>query len=209
MDPANISLTEIPSIPSMPYRDDLTVNTFMPKGGVIIPVSMAIIITSPNHTRSYPKSATIGHMSGVVKSRMDVESRIHPSSIRIAINRRITPTGGIFIPSTMERIRLVTPHMDSVLEYVEAETSRISTLPDVEPADRSVSQNSLKLKRFLKTTIRNAPKAPTPPASVGVKNPHQMPPREIIIRSRIGHGRRTIFQKFSFSYSVRASTSGM
>ena len=59
--------------------------------------------------------------------------------------------------------------MDSVLEYVEAETSRISTLPDVEPADRSVSQNSLKLKRFLKTTIRNAPKAPTPPASVGVK----------------------------------------
>ena len=52
IEPAKISLTVIPSMPSIPYRDDLTVNTFMPNGGVIIPVSIAMIITRPNHTKS-------------------------------------------------------------------------------------------------------------------------------------------------------------
>ena len=103
----------------------------------------------------------------------------------------------------------MTPHMDNVLEYVDADTRRIRTLPEVEPADKSVSQNSLRLNRFRKITIRKAPNAPTPPASVGVKNPHQIPPREMIIRRTIGHGRSTIFQKFSFSYSVSSSTSGI
>ena len=86
IEPAKISLTVIPSMPSIPYRDDLTVNTFMPNGGVIIPVSIAMIITRPNHTKSQPKSAIIGHIRGVVKSRIEVESRIHPSTIRIRIN---------------------------------------------------------------------------------------------------------------------------
>ena len=115
-DPAKISLTVTSSFPLIPCKDDLTVNTFIPKGGVIMPVSIAMIITRPNHTISYPISRTIGHISGVVKSSMDVESRIHPNTIRISMKIRIIPMDGTLIPFTKELSVFIIPHIDKVLE---------------------------------------------------------------------------------------------
>ena len=81
-----------------------------------MPVSIAIIIIRPNHTKSYPKSAIIGHISGVVRRSMEVESRIQPKIIRITMNSKTTPIGGICRLSTKSLITLITPHIASVFE---------------------------------------------------------------------------------------------
>jgi len=97
-EPANISFTVVFSVPLIPTSEDLTVNTFIPNGGVIIPVSIAIIIISPNQTMSYPRLATMGHISGVVSNRIEVESKIHPRSIKINMKIKMIPMGAIFSP---------------------------------------------------------------------------------------------------------------
>ena len=54
-DPANIFSTVRSLASGISARDDFTVNTEIPNGGVINPVSVAIIPIMPNQTKSYPK----------------------------------------------------------------------------------------------------------------------------------------------------------
>ena len=52
MEPEKISPTVMSFMPFILESVDFTANTFIPKGGVIMPVSMAMIMTMPHQTRS-------------------------------------------------------------------------------------------------------------------------------------------------------------
>ena len=52
MEPAKISPIVMSFMPFIFANVDLTAKTFIPNGGVIIPVSMAMIMTIPHQTRS-------------------------------------------------------------------------------------------------------------------------------------------------------------
>ena len=93
----------------------------------------------------------IGTISGLVSRMMDVESKMQPRIIRIKMKITTTRTGATFRLPTKLLSRLITPHIESVLEYVEAEIMRISTLPGM--AERTITLNSFS-KNFLMTGWR-------------------------------------------------------
>ncbi|MCY1371614.1 hypothetical protein D9M69_587640 [compost metagenome] len=73
------------------FSVDLTVNTEMPKGGVSKPISTAMTVMMPKWMRLKSRPAAIGTATGVMISRMELESRIMPSSSRITTYRNRKP----------------------------------------------------------------------------------------------------------------------
>lgn len=90
--PLKISSIETSS-PRVAFMAKMT----MPKGGVMMPISIANTVTTPNQIRLKPNESTTGAMMGMVMSRIEVESRIVPRNNRMKMKSRTTTTAGTAI----------------------------------------------------------------------------------------------------------------
>ena len=77
------------------------------------------------------------------------------------------------------------PEMVSIRLYIWAQIRSMKMLAVVCPPSSKTCHSVLRLNFPLTTTRRNAPAAPTAPASVGVKRPPQIPPRTRMISAMI------------------------
>ena len=103
---------------------------------------------------------------------MDVESSTHPSMMITTMSNASIRYLLAFNPITTSLSHTTAPLIASILEYIVAAISR-NRIEDAEEAvSRSAFFNPLK---FIpdKNPMISAPNAPTPAASVGVKNPPQ------------------------------------
>ena len=82
------------STPSIPYREGLDrKNVHAKRRRNHACLNRNYHNQAEPHPNRTPKSAIIGHISGVVRRSMEVESRIQPKIIRITMNSKTTLIG--------------------------------------------------------------------------------------------------------------------
>ena len=147
------------------------VNTTIPNGGVIMPISIETMATIPNHIRFISRAFTTGITIGMVTSKIDAESKKQPRTTHIKIKHHIITIGEADKLTTNWLIsagRLLTAN---ILEYIDALISRRKTLALVWPVYNKADHKLLGVIRPLNKESMNAPNAPIAPASVGVNTP--------------------------------------
>ena len=112
------------SIVTSSTSTDFIAKTTMPKGRVISPISTATTATIPNQIMLKPRSLTDGIIKGMQTSRMDVESKMVPKTIKTRTNIRITTIGGRDREAINSPLLATRPLKVNIWEYIWAVMSR-------------------------------------------------------------------------------------
>lgn len=156
-------------------------NKFIPNGGVIIPISTTRTIRTAYHIGLKPNATIIGKMIGTVKTitaktSKIIPRRIYPHKINTNTTCLLNP-----IPMTYWLVMKGILVTAKKLFKIKAPIIRASIMAVILADSNRHSKKSDAFSCRLTRLISSAPKAPTAPASVGVKMPPYMPP--IIVRN--------------------------
>jgi len=149
----------------------LMTKTFRPTGGVSSPISVALTTSIPNQIGSKPSFTINGKKIGTVSKIIAMVSITQPRTMNVNKTRtRIAYLLTGRLPTYPARSKGI---LVTVRKYPRSMAPNIiaNTMTDVLIEVERLSLKAFKDNLFLKMAKRNAPKAPIPAASVGVKAP--------------------------------------